>query len=144
MNGLVLPWKDKTKFRDEMLLRDVAAYQAVINMQEPVFFDRGIPDLIGYSRLESIELTDELKDHVQKFRYNKVVFVAPPWEEIYRNDSERKQSYKEAIATYDALVKAYANSAYELIEIPKLIVQERVEFLLSVVDKTLAVTLTTS
>ena len=38
---------------------------------------------------------------VELFRYNRRVFVAPPWEEIFEQDSERKQDFAEAVRTYE-------------------------------------------
>lgn len=134
-NGNALPWEDKIAFRDMMLLRDTSAYISISDTTTPVFFDRGIPDLIGYSQLEKLEFGENLIIAVQKYRYNKLVFVAPPWDKIYCRDNERKQSYAEAVATYEALVKAYTDNNYELIEIPRTDVKHRADFILNKVKK---------
>ena len=47
-NGRALPWVDPLRFAEAMLARDIAAYEALRNAPGPVFFDRGIPDVVGY------------------------------------------------------------------------------------------------
>ncbi|MER8482285.1 AAA family ATPase [Mesorhizobium sp. M1322] len=39
----------------------------------------------------------------ERFRYASHVFITPPWSEIFRQDSERKQTLDEAERTYHAL-----------------------------------------
>ena len=64
------------------------------------------------------------------FPYNHVVFIAPPWREIFQPDEERKQDFDEAIRTYDALIETYKSHNYELVEIPRTRIQDRVRFVL--------------
>ena len=60
--GVALPWRDRTKYCRLMLERSVASYldQAWDAEQhgamETVFFDRGIPDALCYSRLAGLGL----------------------------------------------------------------------------------------
>jgi len=42
----------------------------------------------------------------------------PLWPEIFAQDSERKQSFEEAVATYEVMVDTYAALGYELIQLP--------------------------
>jgi predicted ATPase len=56
--------------------------------------------------------------------------VAPPWPEIYRTDTERRQSWEEAVRTYEAVTSAYTQAGYELVELPRAPVSERLEFVL--------------
>ncbi|MGI2801313.1 AAA family ATPase, partial [Photobacterium damselae] len=63
--------------------------------------------------------------------YYHKVFIFPPWEEIYENDAERKQGFNEAVATYHEMVNAYTKFDYDLIEVPKASVKERVQFIVS-------------
>ena len=72
--------------------------------------------------------------HVAKaaklFRYARIVFAMPPWREIYRNDAERKQDFAEAVASYDASVATYREFGYEVMDVPRLPVQGRTDFIL--------------
>jgi predicted ATPase len=60
--------------------------------------------------------------------------VTPPWKEIYEQDEERHQDFAEAIATHEVVVAGYVEAGYELIEIPKATVAERVEFVIDRVE----------
>ncbi|MBA3603521.1 MAG: AAA family ATPase [Parachlamydiaceae bacterium] len=74
------------------------------------------------------------KDRLYEFcnsLYNKKVFLAPPWKEIYCNDTEIKQSFEEALEVYDHLFKIYSDFGYEVIELPKTSVESRADFVIS-------------
>lgn len=130
IGGTALPWADKKKFRDLMLSLSINTYNQVFEAQNPVFFDRGIPGLIGYSKLEGIRIPSCLEEAVKNFRYNPKIFITPSWQDIYQNDQERKQTFEVAVTTYEAIIDAYLYYGYEIVEIPKTSVEKRVEFLL--------------
>ncbi len=67
---------------------------------------------------------------VEAFRYDSPVFVAPPWREIYVHDEERTHPWETAVTTYEAMVAAYTDAGYELVELPRVPVEERVAFVL--------------
>lgn len=96
-----------------------------------VFFDRGLPDLSGYSRLIGANVPAHIERAIALHRYNSLVFVAPPWEDIYTADTERRQGFAEAIATHDAIRAAYVQAGYEPVELPKASIESRVDFVLS-------------
>jgi predicted ATPase len=68
------------------------------------------------------------------FRYNRRVFIAPPWPEIFSEDRERKQDFDEAARTYEAMVTTYTELGYELVEIPRVSVLDRANFVLNSLD----------
>lgn len=121
---------DKIAFRDLMLKHSIVDYKNNLSTREKVFFDRGIPDVYGYSELIGIPVPQTIKQAIETYRYNSMVFIFPPWEEIYGNDEERKQDFQEAIDTYSAMKKAYSACEYTLLEIPKGSVKARTEFIL--------------
>ncbi|USD42841.1 ATP-binding protein [Vibrio sp. SCSIO 43135] len=129
-DGRALPWKNKAEFRDEMVAEEHNNYLQY-GCSELTFFDRSIIDCYGYSRLENISLSESLLMYCNDLKYHNEVFVFPPWEAIYRNDLERKQSFREAVETYDHITRAYEEYGYDLIEVPKVSVEERAEFVLS-------------
>ena len=47
-----------------------------------------------------------------------------------RQDRERKQDFEAAVRTYHAVLATYAENAYDVIEIPRVTVEERVRFVL--------------
>lgn len=124
-------------FRDLMLEQSIVDYCKMCSTEKPIFFDRGIPDLYGYSKTFCGEISTEVNDAVVRFRYNKVVFIFPPWLEIYKNDVERQQDFQEALKTYHALKEAYPFCGYELIEMPKGTIDERTDFILQTIAKSI-------
>lgn len=130
LQGTALPWLDKVAFRDEMVLEEIYNYEN-FGGTEVTFFDRSIIDSYGYSKLEHIPISDFLLEKGGELTYCRTVFIFPPWEEIYENDAERKQDFAEAIATYHEMVSAYIKFGYDLIEVPKVSVKERAQFIVS-------------
>jgi len=58
------------------------------------------------------------------------VFVAPPWPELFRKDDERRHTLDDALKEYPLTLDAYLECGYELVELPKLPVAARVQFIL--------------
>ena len=128
--GRALPWVDPLLFAEMMLSWDLNSYHLAEPLSGPVFFDRGIVDVIGYLQLMHLPVPAHMRHAAQKFRYNRVVFVAPPWQEIFKQDRERKQDFEEAKRTCEAVTTAYSENGYELIELPRSSVEKRVTFVL--------------
>lgn len=94
------------------------------------FFDRGLPDNIAYLKIAKIDSPEDFLRLCQICRY-RGVFVVPPWREIYAPDSERKESYEEAVKLHSAILQSYEDCDYEIIELPRASVEERVKFIKS-------------
>ncbi|MBD8007262.1 AAA family ATPase [Bacillus norwichensis] len=131
-NGDALPWGNVTNYRDLMLDQSIEGYLSALSnpSNQPLFFDRGIPDTLTYSDLINIPTSKKLESAVKRYRYNKRVFILPPWKEIYKTDDERKQDFEEAVATYEVMFRTYEKLDYELIEVPKIGVKQRASFIL--------------
>ncbi|MDO3679829.1 AAA family ATPase [Paenibacillus ehimensis] len=131
-DGDALPWKNAIKYRDLMLDRSIESYHRALSNRSghTLFFDRGIPDTLAYTNLIRAPISERLESAVQKYRYNKQVFILPPWKEIYQTDSERVQDFEEALATYHILFETYKQLDYELIVVPTLSVDQRTAFVL--------------
>ena len=134
IGGSALPWNDPALFSEMMLCWEMRSYRLAELEAGPIFFDRGVPDVLGYLRLMNLPAPDYVQKAANLFRYNQRVFIAPPWQEIFRQDHERKQDFQEAVRTYDALVATYTELGYTLVEIPCIPVADRVRFLLSNLD----------
>ena len=76
-NGNALPWADKAKFRDLMVERDIAQYAEAQKQRGLIFFDRGIPDSLGYSRLENIPSSKILEMESSSIP-TREIFMTPP------------------------------------------------------------------
>ena len=130
IEGHALPWLDRMLFAELMLSWDIRSYHLAEEQPSLVFFDRGIPDVLGYLRLSGLPVPDHMNKAAALFPYSKDVFIAPPWKEIFRQDQERKQDFDEAVRTYDALASVYETLGYELVPVPLRSVDDRVEFIL--------------
>lgn len=133
--GKALPWENTELYKELMMERSIASYkQANQNRNEILFFDRGIPDTLSYARLINSTISTQMDFYTNHYRYNEKVFILPPWLEIYTTDSERKQTWKDAVQTYEVLAGTYKQYNYELIEVPKTSVTQRAEFILNTLN----------
>lgn len=132
-----LPWENQKKYTDLMLGASVATYQAVLDRKEklPFFFDRGIPDTLCYAEMIGYQLPESMVSEALSFRYNRAVFILPPWKEIYVTDDERKQTWEEAVATYLLMAETYRKYNYEVVEISPGTVSDRVKFVVNYLKK---------
>ena len=130
IGGHALPWADPTAFAELMLSWDMRSYDMASAGRGPVFFDRGIPDVLGYLILQGLAVPRHMENAAAAYRYNRRVFIAPPWAGIFAQDSERKQDFDKAKRTYEAMAATYTRLGYELLELPLASVAERAAFVL--------------
>ena len=122
---------DPALFAEIMLAFDMQSYRLALDKEGPVFFDRGVTELAGYHRMMGMPAPAHFRTAAERFRYNPKVFIAPPWPEIFANDGERKQSFREAVTTHDACVRIYAEFGYEIVPLAKASVEERLRFVVT-------------
>lgn len=130
IDGRGLPWGDPTLYAELQLCWEIRSYHLALEHMGPVYFDRGIPDIVGYLRVAGLPVPNHVAKAVEMYRYNQRVFIAPPWPEIYRQDLERRQSFEDAVATYEAMAETYATAGYELVTLPRTSVEKRLKFVL--------------
>lgn len=130
IDGEALPWKDRALFAELMLDRELEAHARAESAAGLVFFDRGVPDVVGYLTLCGLPVPAHMERAARDVRYDRRAFIAPVWPEIFGQDAERKQDLDEARRTFDAMVETYPRFGYELIELPKAPVAERLDFVL--------------
>lgn len=131
-NSKSLPWIDLLAFNELLLERQIKQY---LSASDGVcFLDRSFVDNIGYLNSSNLQPFPRLVDAVNRYRFNKKVFFTEPWEEIYINDSERKEPFSMALAITNHMKKAYIDSGYEVVAVPKLPVPERIDFILNQLD----------
>lgn len=120
-NGEGLPWKNKTLYAELMFEASLNAYKKNVNViyDKTILFDRSILDSICYRNMEDMPVSEELDRIVHGHPYNRKVFILPPWEEIYKTDHERKQTWEEAVFTFDKMKQTYLQYGYEVIEVPQ-------------------------
>ena len=125
-----LPWGDQRRFAKLMLAGETAAREAALERGETVLLDRGVPDVAGFLRVSGIAVPPVLDQAARSHRYNRRVFLAPFWAEIFTEDAERQQSMQLAAATESIMRATYADYGYTIVELPRVSVAERVGFVL--------------
>ncbi|MGB3898540.1 MAG: AAA family ATPase [Mesorhizobium sp.] len=128
--GAALPWADRERFAEKMFDWELASYRQAEREEGRVFFDRGLPDTLGYLDLEGLAVPARMEEEAWRLRYNTQVFVAPPWPAIFGQDEERRQSWQVALRTHETMVRTYTRFGYTLVELPLAPVSERVRFVL--------------
>ncbi len=99
---------------------------------ELVFFDRGIPDVHAYMNYLGVDYPDIYIKKSKKYEYD-LIFLMPPWEEIYTTDKERYESFEQSLAIYNHLRNAYENIGYQVVEIPIGSIDQRIDFILATI-----------
>jgi predicted ATPase len=131
--GNALPWQDTTSYIHLMLEGSIRSFLGHEDTQHPTFFDRGLPDTLGYAQI--IQLPDQraIEEACAFHRYAKV-FLAPPWHAIYTTDTERKQTFDEALFSFEQAMKAYTRCGHDPILLPLSTPNDRADFVESHLD----------
>lgn len=131
--GNALPWRDREAFARraiDLSLQDLAANSA---NQGWTFFDRGLID--AATALEAYDGGAAVSALATRHRFHRLVFLAPPWPEIYQPDGERRHDLEEATREYVRLEQVYAELGYEVVTLPRIGVAERADFMLFTLAK---------
>ena len=130
IGGNILPWKDQIAFENKIAHR---RYKQYLDSPENCicFFDRSSIDCIAYLNNNKLESTSQINQIIKNCIFNKTVFYTPIWEEIYKNDSERQESFDQSIRIDKYLKDSYMKFGYTIIKIPKTTLDKRVNFILS-------------
>lgn len=99
------------------------------NSNNPVFFDRGSPDLLAYAERFGANVND-YKVLAQSLSYNRKCFVFSPWREIFVNDPLRGMSFDYYASFHEKIIAAYEGLGFKLIEVPFTDLQTRTNFIL--------------
>lgn len=133
IDGPALQWRDPARFAELMLDRDIQTYEMLSSLGGPALCDRGIPDLVAYGRIMGLEETGHFARAATLYRYNPIVFFAPPWREIYADDAERTEGWEHAQRIYAPMRDAYEEMGYRIVELPKVPLAERLTFMMDVI-----------
>ncbi|WP_035239617.1 AAA family ATPase [Desulfobacter vibrioformis] len=128
------PRPDPASFGQEILSSDIEKYRNTTLCKHAVFFDRGVLDALYMLDAVGALTSDEIEKYVQQFPYNGIVFLIPPWKEIYVTDSERDQSFGESVAVFEGMKKWYLQWDYETVEVPRGNIDERILFILQLIE----------
>ncbi len=127
--GRALPWVDPVAFARRAIEVALADREAARCYRGWVFFDRGLLD--AACALGALIEAPILAELGAAHRYQRRVFMAPPWPQIYVTDAERRHPFDATLAEYDRLRAELPFLGYDLIELPKLSVARRADFVLT-------------
>jgi predicted ATPase len=130
MSGDAVYDRDPRLFLSLMLSRAVSDFRHASGASGLVFFDRGIPDLVGYAELFGLDASDAAQAAVDH-RYNDRVFVLPSWSEIYVADSDRRMTFEDAEAFGERVRSVYIELGYSVVDVPRDTVVARTRFILN-------------
>ena len=99
-----------------------------------IFFDRGVIDSLDPRWPAPPDLVEAARSR----RYNRQVFVFPPWRDIYGVDDERRQTWDEAEATFDRVMEGLARFDYDPILVPRGSIAQRADFVMSAALRAMA------
>ena len=95
----------------------------------PVFIDRGIPEITAYLDYNETPYPDYFTEANEKYIYDQV-FLFPIWQDIFKQDEVRYETYHQSEQIQKYLIKSYESIGYDLIEIPKTDTKSRKQFVL--------------
>jgi len=129
--GIAQLFLEKPLLFSELLLegRKKQFFDAQLENSDIIFIDRGLPDILAYMHYIGDAYPAFFDETCQTHRYTKI-FVLPPWKEIFISDTERYENYEQAVLIHHHLEETYRKYGYDLIEIPKDTVENRVTFVL--------------
>lgn len=119
-----LPWNNREKFQKSVEERTINDWLE----NTDGFFDRSLVDEIAFRKYYNMDTT-KTYEVCKTHRYD-LVFMFPPWKEIYVNDEARVESFETSSDIYNHLVDAYKTTGYDVINVPKVSIKERVNFIL--------------
>ena len=135
IGGNITPWQHPTLFCEALIEKSVSAYHMAVDEESPkdniIFFDRSFLDGVSYYETLNIKDNHKYDSHIETLRFYPMIFMTPPWAEIFCQDDERKHTFEDAVKEYERLIEYYPKCGYQIIEIPLIGVSERVKFILS-------------
>lgn len=122
--------EDPLKFNTLLLEGRSAQYhKAMQTTSKWHFFDRSVIDVLAYMDHFDQRYPASFVKAANDLRYDKV-FLLPPWKDIYVQDSERLESFEEALKIHESLLASYREYNYSPLLVPFGTLEERMDFVL--------------
>lgn len=125
--GSAVPWIDPKACCDLTTARDIADFDRLAAETGRVFFDRGLMDMYGTN---GVPPSPALVEAIRTRRYNRQVFVFPPWQAIYATDAERRQDWSQMEAVFEQILGTLPQLGYDPVVVPKGSLEDRAAFVL--------------
>ncbi len=127
-DGKALPWVDMQAFALRAIDLARADIEAAQQLKGPVFFDRGLIDAAV-----ALEHSGgpKVKETLGPYRpYGRRVFMAPPWQELFVADAERRHDFDAAVGEHLRIEQALEALGYFRSVLPKVSVNKRADIVL--------------
>lgn len=128
-DGSTLPWRDPEAFARRALQMAQHDRARAAQNQGPVFYDRGLVD--AAVALRHLNGSPLVATHGPTRAYEKRVFLAEPWPELFQQDADRRHTLDSAIGEYDRIRFALDELGYTPHILPKVPVADRVADILT-------------
>ncbi|WP_100611321.1 AAA family ATPase [Confluentibacter lentus] len=99
----------------------------------PVFFDRGVPDIVAYMDFKGEDYPQHFIDACKDCVYD-YVFILKPWQAIYTSDNERYEDFGQAMQIHEHLLNTYQKYDYKLLDVPFDTVENRTNYILKTLN----------
>ncbi|MCF6326636.1 MAG: AAA family ATPase [Devosiaceae bacterium] len=130
--GTALPWGNMASFANRAVEMSRSDLLLAHHKSGIVFFDRGLVDAaVALQHASGLPYQETLG---QKRHYSDVVFLAPPWPDIYSCDKDRRHDFNTAIDEFERLQAAFIDLGYNTQLLPKTPVTQRAEFVLKTLE----------
>lgn len=129
IGGNAVPSKDLSLFVELCISRAAHFYREAAAVDEITLFDRSVVDAVTALRRHGMPVPVHLDRALDVYGYAPTVFMAPPWETLFKTDRERQHTFEEAVDEYHWLVKAYQDLGYAIETLPLGLVGERADWL---------------
>ena len=127
-NGSAVPWSDAKACCDLTTARDISDFDRHADETRRVFFDRGLMDMFGSN---GVPPSPELVAAIATHRYNRRVFVFPPWRDIYVVDAERREDWSRMEAVFQSIMSTLPELGYDPVVVPFGSIMQRAAFVLN-------------
>ena len=107
--------------------------EAQLNPNDVVFLDRALPDTMAYYQFLGLEYDVRLIEQCNKYSYSKAFILARL---PLINDYARLEDEHEQIRIHNLIIKVYESISCEIVYVPVLSANERVEFILDNIKNT--------
>ena len=112
----------------EVILERQLRLESELDKHETVFLDRGTPDGLAYERFLKLIPNPQLADAARQSRYRRV-FVLDPLDFIA--DHGRIEDGETQAQLHHAILSTYEELGFDVVEVPVLPPEERVDFILT-------------
>ncbi|MCC5917281.1 MAG: ATP-binding protein [Cryomorphaceae bacterium] len=133
-NTNITPWQDLATFSQRVLEKRLQQFNLVVDGWN--FYDRSLIDILAYQYLDGQKIEPTILNQIKQHTYD-LIFIARPWKEIFTNDGQRKEDWKNACAIDEALMHTYLQFGYLPVIIPEGTVAERTQFVINTTENAL-------